>query len=137
MCSQFLPALEQMYYHLRTSGVLVGVLNLDQEPKLAQRLEINQPAEFFLYRDGLVRVYPGAKAPQAIMAYLSAVIDASVVHVDTKVKKKDVLAREVVKVLGYFDDLESDEFLAFEAAAKQFVPELLFGYFTDAKLAKR
>jgi len=132
-CKQFAPEFEVAALSLRSHKIpLIKVdASSERNTNLAEKYEIQGFPTLKLFRSGKVSNYGGERSADAIVSYMKKRSGPACKELSSQPEVETFKSEHDAVVVGFFSDVESAHYRAFEQAAKN-VADIPFGNVVDA-----
>lgn len=132
-CKQFAPEFEAAATTLRNNNIPLIKVDASSERNagLAEKHEIQGFPTLKLFKEGKASNYGGERSADAIVAYMKKRAGPACQQLSSRLEVETFKSEHDAVVVGFFSDIESAGFLAFEQAAKN-VDDVPFGNVMDA-----
>jgi protein disulfide-isomerase A1 len=120
-CKNLEPLYEKAATALKGKGLHIAKVDATEEQELAQKYEIRGFPTLKLFKNGaFVQDYQGPRTSEGIASFMEKKNGLPYTTVSSSQEVENILSKESTGVIvGYFDDLTSDSFKAFQTLADQ------------------
>ena len=118
-------------------GINFGIVDLQQDKKLAQKLSVYEIGAIYCYHHGHVVEYDGQRSADVLIEFLLELDELPIEIIDSKVEVASFKRQDLAKVIGYFESTQSVAYDEYIDAALDFAPMVPFYATFNRQVAKQ
>ena len=117
------------------SGVVFGTVDVSEEKEIAEKYQVQNLPKMIFFRHSEGVDYSGTKAASGMVEWVEKKTQEGIIPITRPGELQYLVDEEKIFVVGYFSDLQSDEYKIFESTYYE-VDEVKFFLVSDPELMK-
>uniref|UniRef100_A0A8C4Q9F4 Calsequestrin n=1 Tax=Eptatretus burgeri TaxID=7764 RepID=A0A8C4Q9F4_EPTBU len=130
--------LEMVAQVLDGRGITFGLVDAKKDKKVAKKLGLKETGSMYIFKEDHLIEFDGELSAHVITEFLLDLMDDPVEFLTGEAELRAIYALDdVSRVIGYFKNVDSEHYKAFEDAARDFQPHIPFYATIDKATAKK
>nr|CAB3227938.1 calsequestrin-2 [Phallusia mammillata] len=118
-------------------GIGFGIVDLEKDRKLAEKLGIFEAGSIYAYKSGHKVEFDGQRSTDVLVEFLLELDESPVEEISSKIEIQSFKRHEMTKVVGFFESSSSAAYDEFVDAALDYQPMISFFAVFQKLLAKQ
>ncbi|XP_018583912.1 calsequestrin-2 [Scleropages formosus] len=115
-----------------------GMVDSHKDAKVAKKLGLEEEGSIYVFKDERVIEFDGEFAADTLVEFLLDLLEDPVEHISNSIELRAFdNMEEDIRLIGYFKNMESEHFIAFQEAAEHFQPYIKFFATFEKAVAKQ